>query len=431
MSSVRKKILWITWELPYFPGGGGGSTRQFCLIRELSQHYDVYLVTALEASQEKYLSLLQPYCKSINWHINPSNQVRGLRYPLLLQHNVRAATNSPVFKYTFSFCFQMICALLDFKPLRYYHTERVWLSLNKSVFSLLSREHFDLIHFEHADIAHWAEKIMTQTKKTVTAQNVKSLMHLRYARIAATPFKKILAFADGIKYFLYEKTYLKKLSKVFVMSKDDQKILHRIDPRISIAVIENGVDTAYFSSDSNSPAELNRAVFVGSLHYQPNQDGAYWWIRKILPLLNHPEKPFFFDVVGINAPDRLLQMQSNHIKVYGNADDIRPAVAQAAFFVVPLRSGSGTRLKILDAMAMGKVVISTTLGAEGIDCTHNENIMIANTEKEFVDTITSLQSQPERIRRIGLSARKFVENSYDWKLIGDRLHVEIEKMIGN
>jgi glycosyltransferase involved in cell wall biosynthesis len=152
------------------------------------------------------------------------------------------------------------------------------------------------------------------------------------------------------------------------------------------------------------------------MNHPPNVDAAVWFGHDILPMLQRELPDLYFTVVGREPDLKVRALTERHgVQVTGEVADVRPYIAGCSVFVVPLRSGGGTRLKILQAMAMGRPVISTSLGAEGLEVTPGVNILIAERPAEFVRHILKLVASPEVARRLGRAGRRLVEDKYDWR----------------
>jgi glycosyltransferase involved in cell wall biosynthesis len=176
--------------------------------------------------------------------------------------------------------------------------------------------------------------------------------------------------------------------------------------------IPTGVDLDYFSpaADGMEPD----IVFVGSMDWLPNQDAVTYFVSQILPRIRRVV-PATFTVVGRNPPESVRQhATSPYVRVTGTVDDVRPFVARAQVFVVPLRTGGGTRIKIFEAMAMGKSIVSTSVGAEGLPVTHGRDILLADDPDAFATHVIQLLQQPETRRRLGHLGRQLVASRFTW-----------------
>ncbi len=170
-----------------------------------------------------------------------------------------------------------------------------------------------------------------------------------------------------------------------------------------ISVIPTGVDTEYFQPEVPSGPSLEQPdtmAFTGGMDWMPNEDGVAYFVEKILPLIRRQIPEAAFWAVGRRPPRRIQALASDSVVVTGTVEDIRPYLAKAALCVVPLRSGSGTRIKIFEAMAMGKAVVSTSMGAEGLPVQHGKNIILADDPADFARQVVDLLRDPPRRQRL-------------------------------
>jgi polysaccharide biosynthesis protein PslH len=217
-----------------------------------------------------------------------------------------------------------------------------------------------------------------------------------------------------------ERHYVQLADYVLAVSENDRaSFAQYADPR-RISVIPTGVDTEYFQPPAPSGSGLEQPdtmAFTGSMDWMPNEDGVAYFVEKILPLIRRQIPEAAFWAVGRRPPRRIQALASNGIVVTGTVEDIRPYLAKAALCVVPLRSGSGTRIKIFEAMAMGKAVVSTSMGAEGLPVQHGKNIILADDPADFARQVVDLLRDPPRRQQLGQAARQLVVESYGWPAV--------------
>jgi glycosyltransferase involved in cell wall biosynthesis len=205
---------------------------------------------------------------------------------------------------------------------------------------------------------------------------------------------------------------------VAVSENDRAFFLQYVEPS-RVSVIPTGVDTEYFQP-SPEPEQPDTMVFTGTMDWMPNEDGVAYFVDKIFPLIRREIPDAVFWAVGRRPPRRIQALASGSVVVTGAVDDIRPYLGKAALCVVPLRSGSGTRIKIFEAMAMGKAVISTTMGAEGLPVRRGENIILADDPADFTRQVVQLMRDPQRRAELGRAARRLVEENYGWPSVAAR-----------
>jgi glycosyltransferase involved in cell wall biosynthesis len=188
-------------------------------------------------------------------------------------------------------------------------------------------------------------------------------------------------------------------------------------PNTQIAVVPNGVDTGYFQN-TNRTSKKENLLFTGRMDYPPNIDGVTWFCEEIFPALKTSYPDLVFQIVGRDPTPEVLSLDRySGVEVVGTVPDVRPYFDEAWVYVVPLRQGGGTRLKILEAMAMEVPVISTSLGCEGLGLTHKENILIADQPEEYNQSKELIHRDLDLYKSIAASGRAKVINEYDWKNI--------------
>ena len=203
--------------------------------------------------------------------------------------------------------------------------------------------------------------------------------------------------------------------------REREKLLARC-PNARIEIVGNGVDVAYYSNHATESSPRRDILFVGSMDYHANIGAVLEFANTMWPGIHAQHPEFRFVIVGRNPPPEVRALASlPNVEVTGTVDDVRPWYQSAAVVVVPLRTGSGTRLKILEAMAAGVPVVSTRLGAEGLDVTDGANILLAETAPETIDAVHTLCTSPEQWSAIAEAGRSLVSSQYDWAILGERL----------
>ena len=204
-----------------------------------------------------------------------------------------------------------------------------------------------------------------------------------------------------------------------VSETDRDVFLEYIEPA-KLTIVPTGVDIEFFKPcpGSEAPGSL---VFTGSMDWLPNEDGIVFFVEQVLPLIRQHVPRVTVSVVGRKPSQRLknLVAQDQSVQLTGWVEDVRPYVVRGAVCIVPLRIGGGTRLKIYEAMAMGKAVVSTTIGAEGLPVRHGENILIADAPQDFARQTVALLGNAAQRNQIGTAARKLVAENYTWASVAE------------
>jgi glycosyltransferase involved in cell wall biosynthesis len=223
----------------------------------------------------------------------------------------------------------------------------------------------------------------------------------------------------------FEARTLARFDMVLAVSETDASTLERLYPRSlqrPAVTIATGVDTSYFTPAPGAVVRPHHLVFTGSMDWIPNEDAMAYFCRDILPRIRASVPDASLSIVGRSPTPAVARLaESAGVEVTGRVNDVREHIAAGAVYVVPIRIGGGTRLKIFEAMAMGKAVVSTTIGAEGLPVTHGQDVMLADSADAFADAVVSLLQYPERRLPLEQRARDLVVRHYDWAAVAGQL----------
>lgn len=395
------KILAIMQKVCY-PPRDGATQRQFNLLRQTSGHSRITLLAfnqkGLSDSDEDLArgrEMLQHCCREVEIFPIPSEQSR-LRYYLLLLLNLFSPVPFPVQR----------------------HRSR---ALRLAVREQLRRQRFDLVHLDATVLAEYG-MLARGIPTLIVHHNVESvLLRQRAAGHRSLPARLYLRY-QAWKFHRFETRIAPAFRVHITVSEHDRQLLLGHCPGANVRVICNGTDTDRLRPDP--VAENSRTLlFLGSMNWAPNPDAVLFFLSQIWPLIKRDLPDVSFDVVGISPPGAVLAAASRDtaVRVHGFVADVRPYFAGAAVFVVPLRLGGGTRLKILDAMAMGKAIVSTSVGAEGLDLADGEEIVLADDPALFARSVVRLLNDPGARQALGRRARERAVASYSWEKSGREL----------
>ena len=251
--------------------------------------------------------------------------------------------------------------------------------------------------------------------------NVEAEIWRRHAETATNPIARRLLGQQWQRMLRFERDALARFDLVLAVSEADGDTFARLYPgalRAPVHVVQTGVDTQYFSPASATPARRAHLVFTGSMDWLPNEDGMLYFVRDILPLVRKAEPGATLSIIGRAPTPAVRKLGEEHgIEVTGSVDDVRTHVAPGSVYIVPLRIGGGTRLKIFEAMGMSKAVVSTTIGAEGLPVTNGEDIVIADEPAAFADAVVRLIRDDAARTRIEAAGRRLVVERYDWSAV--------------
>ena len=272
---------------------------------------------------------------------------------------------------------------------------------------------YDLLHVEESILAPYARSCPPDRRRVLTLHNVHFVQDRRIAAIEPSRSRRAVKRFNAAWMWRYEPRVVAEFDRCIAVSEDDRRTLLSRDAALDIDVVPNGVDTARLRplpSHQGPPA----LIFMGSMAYPPCRDAAIWLVREILPLIRarHPAAEAW--IVGKHPPSELLALAGPGVYVMGEVPDVTPYYARSTLAIVPLRAGGGSRLKILEAMALGRAVVSTRLGVEGLNLTPGQNVLVGDTAAELADAVDRLLSDPVARQTLEGRARELVEASYDW-----------------
>lgn len=284
---------------------------------------------------------------------------------------------------------------------------------------LLETESFDLVHLDSLDLSGLLP-LPVDVPTVCVHHNVESALLRRRAAAEANPLKAWYIAHQAKLQEREERRWCGRMALNVTVSAADASLLGELVPEASVMVVPNGVDTDRFRPDPG--AVEGGIVFVGGTYWFPNRDALDFFCAEILPLVRDTLPDVRVDWVGQADPDDQRRFAAEEgVRLTGYVPSIEPLVHRAACYVVPLRIGGGTRLKILDAWAMGKAVVSTSQGCEGLETRDGENILIRDDPKEFARAVVRVLSNPRLREKLGGAARSTAEELYDWRIIGQRM----------
>jgi glycosyltransferase involved in cell wall biosynthesis len=285
---------------------------------------------------------------------------------------------------------------------------------------LLGEEHFDLVHCEWAPYARFLS-IVGRIPAIVMAHNIESQIWSRRARQSRTLAGRIFFSLQARKMESFERQELPRAGHVAAVTALDSERLRAWGVR-HVSLVENGVDLDRFVPGQEAP-HPDHILFCGSLDWYPNRDALDYLLGEIMPPLIQRRPGVKLCVVGKGPPTSLPKRLAGHASVQfiGEVPDVRPYLAQTSAVVVPLRIGGGSRIKILEALAMGKAVVSTSIGAEGLAVSDGVHLLLADTPVEFASRVAELLATPEEGRRLGENGRRLVVDRYSWDRAAEAL----------
>jgi len=404
------QILWISHFLLFPETGYGGLQRSRNLLKVLIKYHDVHLICYYRNIDKNFVQDiklaerdLKKYCKNV--YIIP-HELGSIKKAFLLLKSI--ITRTPYSAYI-------------------YRSRQ----LLKQSLELISDKSIDLVH---SDTIGMIEPILDKIGviKVLTHHDVESHKMYRRYENEENVLRRIFYLQEHTSIKKYEKKYCRKFDLNIAVSDMDKGRLEEIDEGINVGVIQNGVDCEYFKYSPRN-AMSRELIFTGALDYYPNAKAMLYFFGKIWPILKSKYPELKVTIIGKHPPAQLHSFgrDCNDINILGYVDDIRPHVQRAKVFICPILEGGGTRIKILDAFSQGIPVVSTIVGAEGLDLENGKHILLADTIAEFVDRVSDLLENDELSKRMSLFARKFVEENYSYNIIGKKMATVYNGMVKN
>jgi polysaccharide biosynthesis protein PslH len=257
------------------------------------------------------------------------------------------------------------------------------------------------------------------TPAVLFQHNVETALWRRMASTETNPAKRIAYRMEAAKMARYERRTLGRFHHIIAVSDHDRQQMLAMAPESAITVVPTGVDTRKYAVAPPASANPPRIVFTGSMDWEPNLDAVAYFCQDIFPQVLAESPSALFQIVGRNPHPRVKQLASEHVQVTGTVPSVAEYLRDATLVIVPLRIGGGTRLKIFEAMAMGKAVISTSIGAEGLDVQSGRDLILADDPNAFVEAILSLLRDAALRQRYEQAAARLAAQ-YDWSNIVQR-----------
>ena len=312
--------------------------------------------------------------------------------------------------------------------------EEAWRAAHPSVARALdavAAGAFDVAVLEQAHLGAHADRLrQMRIPWVLDAQNIESLLTRQLARGAARVVHRARLAADAAKFARLERRLFASASMVAVASEQDAARARTMAPGAQIEVYRSGVDLGFFEWTDHSSVAGARLVMTGTLGYPPNLDAALWTHDALLPAIRAAVPDAAVSLVGHSAPDQLTRLHdpAAGFTVVGQVPDVRPYLADADIFLMPLRAGSGTRLKAVEALAAGIPIVSTALGVEGLGLVERGLVLLAERPDEFAAAVSRLVGDAELRRKLSVEGRAYVEREFDWRRIGDGWVAALERV---
>jgi sugar transferase (PEP-CTERM/EpsH1 system associated) len=398
---AAKTILLLTPQFPY-PPHQGTTLRNYNLIAGLARRHEVHLLSFGDPAKSQRTPL-DDLCRTVQVFPPPQRSMLQRVQGLALSRLPDMAQRLP------SAAFQ------------------------EALDATLEREELDVVEVEGIELAQYLFQVADRrgtTKRPLLVFDDHNAEYVLQQRAFETDVRQPRRWIGAAYSYVqwkrlkgYERRACQAADRVVAVSDTDAAAIRRLDPGLEPIVVPNGVDIEFYTAnvtaveDGAGPGPLD-LVFTAKMDFRPNVDAVLWFAQAVLPLIRQQSPQTRFWVVGKDPHPRLAPLAADPgVVVTGWVEDVRPYIAGAALYVIPLRIGGGTRLKVLEAMAMGKAIVSTTLGCEGFELEPNQELSIADTPDEFAAAVLALLQDPDGRERMGHTAHRYARSLYDWRMI--------------
>jgi len=393
-------ILFFTARIPY-PPDRGDRIRPYYMIKHLSQKHSVSLLTFTDSGNELWrLEELKKYCQDVE---------------VVVMSKLRSYSN-------------LLLHLFSKKPFQCsYYDSKI---MRQKIKRLMQKHKFHIVHIFPLRLAEYT-KYFGNSRVVIDFCDSKALLHNRLMYLRSNPIMKLVNFVEWLKMRFYESRICKSGARCIAISLVDKKTIEKRSNLKQLEIVPNGVDLSYFATQ-RIPEEENSLIFIGSMDVIWNVDAVLYFYKKIFPVIREKITDIKLYIVGRNPSPKIKQLNRDpNVIVTGDVLDVRPFIARSALSIVPMRVGAGIKNKILESMAMKKPVISTAIGAEGIEVRDNEDILIADDPYDFALNAVKMLENGYLRNRLVENGYKLVRKKYSWVSVVDDLERIYQSMIAN
>ncbi len=397
---MSKNILFLTTRFPY-PPDDGGKIDTLTSMKILAKSYNVYLF---------YIGNKDKKEKELEKHI----KLQGLN------SYSRDAKNNLIGIFKNLFCKVSY-------TISKYHDYKIY----KKIEEIIKEKNIDIVFIDHLHMAFYGKltkEKFSEIKLILREHNTEYIFWERIFKEEKNALKKVIFWWQYLKVLQYEKEITDIFNKCLMISPMDQINLKKINSNTKTVVIPTAVDIQDYKLPQVTKIIPYSMLYIGSFSWLPNLQGILWFLKEVWPEIKEtfPKAKLF--IVGKNPPKKINEYKNNDIIVTGYVNDVKPWIAKAEIFLVPLFFGGGIRIKILEAMAMGKPIVSTSIGAEGIDVKNMKNIIISDNKKNFVKSIKLLFDNKKIRDNLSKNSIKLIEDKYSFEVIEKALTQAIENI---
>lgn len=402
-------ILWISHFVPY-PPKGGHLQRSYYLLKALSQDHQIYLVAF---NQKAILS-------------TPTDLLLAKQHLSNFCHRVEIL-NLPSDTSKVAWLWLVVKSFFTPHPYTVNWTKSK--KMSDKIHQILQETKIDAAHFDTIGLAEYLDDV-AKIPSVLNHHNIESAMMYRRTQNERNIFKKIYFYNEARKIRRYESQKCPQFKVNITVSDKEGIILRNFVDNVKIEVIENCVDTKFYAPMISINNEKS-LIFVGTMNWYPNKDAMLFFIKDIWPLLQREVAGLKMYIVGKSPPKRIVLLSHNDsdLIVTGYVEDVRPFLAKATAYICPLRTGGGTKVKILDAMAAGKPIIATSIACEGIPVQHEQHVLFANEPEEFVHQIKRLLEDGQLRNTLIDNSFNLVRTKFSSEIVGNKINNLYSKLI--
>jgi sugar transferase (PEP-CTERM/EpsH1 system associated) len=390
------RILWLKTELLH-PVDKGGKIRTFHMLRELKRDHHVTYLTLDDASADSDAREgAREYCHEL----------------ICIPHQQRQ-------KFTAGFYLELAQNLVS--PLPYAVVKYRSAEMQRKINELTRTNRYDVLICDFLAPAVNVPRSLS-CPAVLFQHNIEAMIWRRHHEVQTNPIKKTYLYGQWRKMRSFEAAACRRFDHIVAVSREDRALMQREYGAADIDDVPTGVDTTFFRPRGTERRQPHNLVFTGSMDWLPNEDAIRYFTEQIMPLIKQQLPDVTLTVVGRNPYPALLGLgkRDASIIVTGRVEDVRPYMERAAAYVVPLRIGSGTRLKIYEAMAMEKPIVSTTVGAEGLPVRDGVELLLADSPSAFADAVVRVLSDEAFAERLGECSAKLVREQFGWDRVARR-----------
>ena len=381
------KLLLLTQVLPY-PPDSGPKIKTWNVLKYLAQHHEVTLVSFVRGDQSAEVTHLKNYC--------------------------RAVYTVPMSRGRWSDGWFMIKSLLTGQPFLMVRDNRS--AMHQMIKQVVTNARFDIVHVDQLNMAQYAERV-PGAGKILDAHNALWLLYKRLWQTMAPGLQKWLLGRDWRLLKEYEGEICRRFDGLLTVSEEDKVALQEAAGQsLEATIIPIAIDTNEVVQIRRR-AESDHILHIGTMFWPPNVDGILWFLREIFPLIQAQRPKTTFDVVGAKPPSEIMAYSSNgsNVNVTGYVVDPTPYYEVSGVMIVPLRAGGGMRVKIINALAQGLPIVSTTLGCEGIAVEPGRHLLVADTAESFAQATLDLLDDKRLANQLGDNGRQLIQSTYDYR----------------